>query len=195
MKLIIDILASAVSLYSILIFVRIIISWFGRAGDSKPVELLGRITDPYIDWWRKILNLRLGFLDLSPLVAIAALSVVRTILYIVSTYERISIGTVLAVILLSVWSIVSFILGFCIIVLVLRIFAYLTNRDIYTPFWKVVESISQPLLYKTNRLIFGNKIENYLKGIIVSTLIMTAIWIGGGFIMPALANLLAKLPL
>jgi YggT family protein len=200
MRLIINILASAVSLYSILIFVRIIISWFvrtefDRTEDSKPVEILSRITDPYLDWWRKTLNLRLGFLDISPLAGIAALSVLRSILYAISRYEKISIGSVLALILLSTWSIVSFILGFCIIVLILRIFAFVTNRDIYTPFWRLVESITQPLLYKTNRLIFGDKIESYLKGIIISTLILIAIWIAGGFITPLLANLLFKLPL
>lgn len=195
MRLVFYILASVVSVYLILIFIRIIISWFSREVDSKPVELLGRITDPYIDWWRRLLNLRLGFIDLSPLVGIAALSVLRSIFYTIYHYEMISLGNVIGLILLSLWSIVSFILGFCVIVLALRIFAYLTNRDIYTPFWKVIESISQPLLYKTNRLIFGGRIVNYLKGIIVSTLILLAIWIGGGFLIPQLANLFSKSPL
>jgi len=195
MRLIISILSSAVSIYIILIFIRIIISWFGRTVNSKPVELLGRITDPYIDWWRKMLNLRLGFLDLSPLLGVAALSVLRSILYTISHYERIGIGIILGLVLLAVWSVISFILGFCVIVLVLRIFAFLTNRNIYTPFWKIIESITQPLLYRTNRIIFGNKIVNYLKGIIISTLILIAIWIGGGFLMPLFANLFFKLPL
>jgi len=194
MRLFINILSSAVSFYTVLIFIRIIISWFGRAVDSKPVELLIRVTDPYLDWWRGLLNLRLGFLDLSPLVGIAALSVLKVILYTISRYERISIGSVLGLILMSAWSIASFVLGFCVIVLVLRIFAYLTNRDIYTPFWRVIESITQPLLYKTNRLIFGNRIVNFLKGIIVSTLIITAILIAGGFIMQRIANLFFRLP-
>jgi len=195
MQTIFNILSKAVSIYIILLFIRIIISWFSRDFYSKPVELLCRITDPYINWWRKILNLRLGFLDLSPIVGIAALSVLRSILSTISYYNKITIGIVLGIILMSAWSIVSFILGFCVIVLVLRLFAFLTNRDIYTPFWKIVESISQPLLYKTNRIIFGNKIGSYLKGIIITILILTAIWIGGGYIMPRIANLLVNLPL
>ena len=195
MQLIFKILSSAVSIYIILIFIRIIITWFSRDYYSKPVELLCRITDPYIDWWRKVLNLRLGFLDLSPIVGIAALSVLRSILYTITYYKKITVGSVLGIILISAWSIVSFILGFCVIVLVLRLFAFFTNRDIYTPFWKIIESISQPLLYKTNRIIFGNKIGSYLKGILITILILTAIWIAGGFIMPRLANLLLSLPL
>jgi len=94
MRLVISILSAAVSFYTLLIFIRIILSWFSNAVDSKPVELLSRVTDPYLDWWRRLLNLRLGFLDLSPLVGIAALAVLRGILYTLSRYERISIGTV-----------------------------------------------------------------------------------------------------
>jgi YggT family protein len=195
MKFIFSILSSVVSIYILLIFIRIIISWFSRDFYSRPVELLCRITDPYIDWWRRKLNLRLGFMDLSPIVGIAALSVLRSILNSISNYERIGIGIILGILLMAFWSVISFIIGFCIIVLVLRLFAFLTNRDIYTPFWKIVESISQPLLYKTNRLIFGNKIGSYLKGILITILLMTAIWIGGGYLIPRIANLLKTFPL
>jgi len=195
MRIVFSILSTAVSIYIILIFIRIIISWFVSDVESKPLDFLRHITDPYIDWWRNKLYLRLGFLDLSPLVGVVVLSILRVILYKISQSERVTIGNILGLILISLWSIASFILGFCVIVLVLRIFAYLTNRDIYTPFWKVIESITQPLLYETNRLIFGNRIENFLKGIIISTLILLAIWIGGGFIMPLLAALLYGLPI
>jgi YggT family protein len=134
-------------------------------------------------------------MDLSPIVGIAALSVLRSILSSISRYGRIGIGIILGILLMALWSVISFIIGFCIIVLVLRLFAFLTNRDIYTPFWKIVESISQPLLYKTNRLIFGNKIGSYLKGILITILILTAIWIGGGFLIPRIASLLLSFPL
>ena len=195
MRFIFGILSSVISIYIILLFIRIIISWFSRSYYSRPVDLLCRITDPYIDWWRKTLNLRLGFLDLSAIVAIAALSVLRSILSSISHYGKIGVGIILGIILMAVWSIISFILGFCLIVLILRLFAYITNRNIYTSFWKIVESISQPLLYKSNRLIFGNKIGSYLKGILITILIMTAIWIGGGYLIPLIVNLLLSLPL
>jgi len=194
MRLIFSALSFVVSLYILLIFIRVIISWFMSGINSKPIDFLCAITDPYINWWRNKLYLRIGFLDLSPVVGIAALSVLRTILSSISNSERISLGNILALILMSAWSIISFVLGFCVIVLILRMFAYLTNRDIYTTFWKVIESITQPILYETNRLIFGNRIENFLKGLIISILILTAVWIGGGFLFPIIANLLSKLP-
>lgn len=194
MRLIFSILSMAVSIYILLIFIRIIVSWFISDGDSKPLDFIRYLTDPFIDWWRNRLYLRLGFLDLSPVVGIAALSILRTILSKIAHSEKITIGNILGLIILSIWSIASFVLGFCVIVLILRIFAYLANRDIYTPFWKAVESITQPLLYETNRLIFGKRIVNYLKGIIISTLIILAVWIIGGYVFPLLARLLFRLP-
>ena len=196
MHTILNFLASAAGVYLLLIFIRIIISWFSGTGSAKPVKFLSRITDPYLDWWRRNLNLRIGFMDLSPIVAISALSVFQNIIHSITRFDRVTIGNILTIVLLSVWSIVSFLLGFFIIILVLRLIAYLTNRDTYSgPFWRVVDSISQPLLYKLNKIIFRDRVKDFMKGIILSLLLLVAIRIGGGYLMPHLANFLAALPL
>jgi len=195
MRLIFGFLAAAAGIYSILLLIRILISWFGNFAYSKPVDMLSRVTDPYLDWWRRHFNIRIGFLDFSALVGIAALSLLQNMLYSLSHSVKITVGYFLAVVLFSVWNIVSFILGFCLIVIILRMIAYLTNRDIYSPFWQVIDSISQPVLYRLNRIFFGNRIANYLKGIVLSILSLGAIWIGGKIAVPILARLLAGLPL
>jgi len=194
MHLIFGILAGAAGIYSLLLFIRIIISWFGGIPSSKPMDLLVRVTDPYLDWWRSHLNLRIGFLDFSALAAIVAVSVAQNILYSLSNSGVIKLGYVLAIILLSIWSVVFFILGFFLVILILRLIAYLTNRNTYSPFWRVIDSISQPVLYRLNRIIFGKRIAGYLKGIILSSLLLAALMIAGRFAVPALAGLLLKLP-
>jgi YggT family protein len=194
MSLIFSILAAAAGLYSLLILVRIVISWFGGAVTGKPVDLLVRATDPYLDWWRRALNLRLGFLDLSPLAAVASLSVIQSIFHSISVFNRISIGNIIAIILLSIWSVALFILGFCMIIIILRLIAFISNSDIYGSFWRVIDSISQPLLYRTNRILFGKRIPNFLKGMITSILVLGAIMIGGGFLLPRFAGFLSRLP-
>jgi len=194
MSLIFSLLAAAAGIYSLLILVRIIISWFGGTVTGKPVDLLTSVTDPYLDWWRRALNLRLGFLDLSPLAAVASLSVLQSIFHSISVFNRISLGNIIAIILLSIWSVASFILGFCMIIIILRFIAFITNRDIYGSFWRVIDSISQPLLYKTNRILYGRRIPNFLKGMITSFLALGAIMLGGGFLLPRLAGLLSRLP-
>ncbi len=96
-RLILNLLTSVLSIYSLLIFIRIIISWFGSTAfgsidSSKPASFLSRITDPYLDWWRRTLNLRFGVLDLSPIAAIAALSIVRSVVFRLSAAGMITIG-------------------------------------------------------------------------------------------------------
>jgi len=194
MRFLFSFLAAVAGIYSLLIFIRIIISWFSGNVTGKPVDLLSRITDPYLDWWRRTFNLRLGFLDLSAVAAIVFLSLVQNLLYSFSVIEKITVGHILAIVLLSIWPVVSFLLGLCIIIILLRLFAYLTNRDIYSTFWRMIETISQPLLYRTNRILFGNRIPGYLKGIIASFLMLTAIWILGKLIIPQIAKIFASLP-
>ena len=188
------ILATLTGIFSILVFIRIIISWFGSFDQNKPVEILSSITDPYLGWWRKHFPIPIGVLDFSVVAAIVFLAVIQRILISIAYSHGITLGSVLAIVLLSVWGIISFILGFCFVIIILRMIAYLTNRDIYTPFWQMVDSISQPVLYRLNRIIFGNRIVNYLKGIIMSSIILAMIWIGGNLATSMLANYLYKLP-
>ena len=173
-------LSSFLGLYSLLIFIRIILTWFDSTRHSAHAVFLSRITDPYLNWWRKNLNLRVGILDLSPLAGIIALSVAQTICSTIVRQGRISLGVILAVCLSALWSAVSFILGLCLIVLVLRFFAYLSNRDIYGIFWQTIDTISRPLLYRVNRIIFGKKIINYMTSIVVSIAALAALWVFGG---------------
>jgi YggT family protein len=194
MSLIFGILAGAAGIYSLLLFIRIILSWFGGIPSSRPVDLLVRITDPYLDWWRSHLNLRIGFLDFSAVAAIIAVSIAQNIFGSIANSGVLKLGNILAIVLLSIWSVIFFILGFCLVILILRLIGYLTNRNIYSPFWRVIDSISQPLLYRLNRIIFGNRIAGYLKGILLSSLLLAALMAGGYIAVPALAVLISKLP-
>lgn len=195
MSIIFSFLASIAGIYSLLIFIRIIISWFSGSVSGKPVEILNRITDPYLSWWRRNLNLRFGMLDFSAVVAIVSLSLLQTIFRMLSAADRISIGSILAVVLTSLWSVVSFIAGFCLVILILRGFAYMTNRNVFSPFWGTIDSLSKPLLFNINRIIFRNRAPDYLKGIIISCLALIVLMIAGRFIILFLANLLHRLPI
>jgi YggT family protein len=189
-----NLLANIAALYSLLILIRVMLTWFSGARYGKPVELLSKVTDPYLDWWRDTLRLRAGFLDLSPIAAMAALSLAQSIFSTIARYGRISLGIILAIVLSALWSALSFILGFCLIILVLRLIAFMTNRDIYGVFWRIIDTISQPLLYRINRIIFGKRLVNYLTGIIAAIAVLAAIWIGGRFAVRLLAGLLLRLP-
>jgi YggT family protein len=189
-----NLLANLAALYSLLILIRVMLTWFSGAQYGKPVELLSTVTDPYLDWWRRVLRLRAGFLDLSPIAAMAALSLAQSIFSTIARYGRISLGIILFIVLSAVWSAVSFLLGFCLIVLILRFIAFMTNRNIYSTFWRIIDTISQPLLYRISRILFGKRLVSYLAKIIAAIVVLAAIWIGGGFALRLLTRLLLKLP-
>jgi len=188
-------LAGVTSIYSILILIRIVLSWFSKSASGKPVELVEKLTEPYLDLWRNLFKFRIGQLDFSAVAAVVSLSFLQTLFRMLSTTARITLGSVLSVLLVSLWSIVSFIAGFCLVIIILRIFAYLTSRDMYTPFWSIVDSISKPILYRFNRILYGNKTGNYLKGMVLTCLILLGIIIGGRIIIILLVNLLRGLPI
>jgi YggT family protein len=194
MSVILKILGGFTSLYMILIFVRIMLGWFSGAAYGRAPELLGRITDPYLAWFRRFPALRLAAIDLSPIAALGVLSIVNNILITLGRHGFISLGLIAAMLLQTAWSAVSFILGFFIIILILRLIAYLTNRDVYNSFWRIIDIISRPLLYRTNRIIFRNRLVNYLTGLLSAAGLLLVARIGLGIGMRVLINLAARLP-
>jgi len=195
MRFIFGILASIISFYSLIIFVRIIFSWFGNMVLGKPVEIINKITDPYLNWWRERLRLNIVGFDFSVIPAVVFLSFIQNIFQILSISERITLGFLLAQILLSLWNIFSFIIIFFIIVIVIRAVGYLVNGNMYNPFWSFIDSISQPLLYRMNRIFFPKKIGNYITGIFLSLLFLIILLIGGKFIIMILSGIIYKLPI
>ncbi|MDR2617609.1 MAG: YggT family protein, partial [Treponema sp.] len=89
---------------------------------------------------------------------------------------------------------VSFILGFFILILILRLIAYLTNRNVYSAFWRVIDTISQPLLFRINRILFGNRIVHYRTSLMLAVLVLGAAMIVLGVFAGILSGLLARLP-
>jgi YggT family protein len=186
-------LTTLVGIYSLLIIIRIMLTWFSNAPYGRPVEILAAITDPYLNWWRQRLNLRAGTLDLSPIVAMVALSVVQTICSTIADEGRISLGIILIVCLFALWAAVAFILGFCAIILILRFIGYMCNCNMYSTFWRIIDSISQPLQYRINRIIFGRRLVRFTTGLVVSIIALVAAFFGGGLIVRLLTGLLRLL--
>ena len=193
MNTIFSVLASIVFIYSILIFIRIILSWFSMGHPSKLVQVISSVTDPYLNWWRRRLNLKLGIIDLSPLIGIAFLSILLRILYAISGYPIITAGIIFSILLDSVWSIIAFILGFCFILLLIRLLGSFFSRNPYSYFWGIINTVSQPILNKISSIFYRNRIPNYKQILIVSLIIIGILWIGGNFLISYLKSLLIRL--
>jgi YggT family protein len=81
-------------------------------------------------------------------------------------------------------------------VLILRLVAYFLRQDVYyNQFWRVVDTISQPVLYRVKRILFGPRIVNYRNGLITSILTLAALLIGLHFLIGVSMTLLERLPI
>ena len=189
------VLGFLVEIYMLIIFVRIVLTWFARMGQGRLQEILAGITDPYLDWFRRFSFLKVGFLDLSPIAALGVLSVLSRIISTVIFYGKITIGIILAIMLQTIWGAVSFFLLFFIIVLALRLAAHFSKQNIYGPFWRIVDTIAQPILYRINRLLFRDRIVNFGTGTIISIASLGLLYFVLRFLVSFLSVMLARLPL
>jgi YggT family protein len=178
----------------LIIFVRIILTWFSGMDEDRVPEILSKITDPYLNWFRRFPALRVGYLDLSPIVALGVLSLVNRVLSTLAAYGIISLGIILALVLQAVWGAVAFFLGFLILILILRLIAHLLKLG-SNPFWYIIGSISQPVLFRINRLIYRDRIVNFTTGIITSLAMLVAAYMIFSIVVYIVSRLLVRLPI
>ena len=73
-------LAKFLQIYLILLFIRVLLSWFPNVNwMSPPFSILSQLTDPYLNIFRSIIP-PLGGLDLSPILAFVLLSFLMNLL-------------------------------------------------------------------------------------------------------------------
>lgn len=66
--------------YTIFLFVRVIGSWFPSFAHTTFMRFVSYYTDPYLNFFRRIIPPIGGVLDLSPLLAFFALSILEKII-------------------------------------------------------------------------------------------------------------------
>lgn len=78
--LLINTLSTFLSIYLVLLFIRILLSWFPNVNwFDPPFSIIAQLTDPYLNIFRSIIP-PLGGIDFSAILAIILLQVVQSIL-------------------------------------------------------------------------------------------------------------------
>lgn len=70
-----NLVAGAIQIYSILLIIYILMSWVPSSRGTKFGQLLEKITEPYLGFFRKFIP-PLGMIDISPIVALFALNLI-----------------------------------------------------------------------------------------------------------------------
>ncbi|WP_082234247.1 YggT family protein [Halobacillus massiliensis] len=72
MDVLFGLLSNAIYIYSWILIIYILLSWFPGARESSFGEILARLAEPFLEPFRKIIP-PLGMIDISPIVAILVL--------------------------------------------------------------------------------------------------------------------------
>ena len=183
--------ARLIELYSFLIWIRIIMSWFRpypRPGSFT--YYIARAVDPFLNLFRSS-KARIGMLDFSPIIAIGLLSVVQTLLSVYGRFGFLTFGIILANIIIAFWTYgVSIFLFFSILLLIFRTIAAFTHNPMM---YGMSGQFSDPISNMVRRC-FTTRIPRDSTIAIISLAINIALYfvLKRAFII--LANLALELP-
>ena len=196
-----QILATAVNIYAFVCLIRIFLTWFPRANYSTAGRFLSSLCDPYLNLFRRIRFLNFRGLDFSPALALCVLYALSGILATLSRGQNITVGYLLAVVVSLIWSIISSVSKFFIVLLIIRLVAIGIMRLMarknryrsYSPFWDQVDSVISPFSYKVSG-IFTKKFIPFTTSLIIATVFSILAVKLGDFVILMLCNLLLHLP-
>jgi YggT family protein len=169
-------------------------SWVPSLVNTKGGRLIARFTDPYLDLFHGIELFRTPNVDFSPIVALAVLSVVNNLFMTLSYAVRITFGFILSLILDAGWSAISFLLGFFLVIVLVRTIGFIARIATLHPLWQILDGIINPLLFKVNRLIYRGRAVDYLQGLITGFVVVLLARGLGGWIVRMLTSFLMSLP-
>ncbi len=192
---ILSILAAALSLYTLLCFIYILMSWFPGAKFTKFGHFMTSICEPYMGLFSRMSFLRLGNIDFSPIVSLGVLSLASAILAGIQHTGRIFFGGILGTILNSLWGIASSIIGIFTLLMFIRWIVLLINkgRTSYDSGWNQVDMLLNKISYKVAGT-FTKSSMSYQRSLMISWIALLVILIAGHFLITILASLCYRMP-
>jgi YggT family protein len=188
-----SIVASLLSFYSLLIWIRIVISWV-RIGENPLTYYLGRIVDPYLNLFRGVTSLKRERFDLTPLAALALLSIVQSMLRLYGAYGRLTLGMVLALILQTLWSYLgSPLFWFLLILLGVRFyFCYRPSPNAIT-YIAMLDNLIGGVLNWVQRTFYPGRAINDRKLVGTSFALTLALYIASSIVIRLLVTAASRL--
>ncbi|MDE6349932.1 MAG: YggT family protein [Treponemataceae bacterium] len=141
-------IANVISLYALLCTIRVLLTWFPRVQYTPFGRILASLCDPYLNLFRRLRFLRISMFDLSPAVALCVLIALSHVTGNLAAARSFTLGGLLATVLYLLWSIASSILGFLILLLVIRLVVLLLRKDRYGSLWDSLDHSLSPIVFR-----------------------------------------------
>jgi len=188
------ILNAAVIVYIFLCAARVLMSWVPSLDAGKGGEILARLTDPYLNSFRRFKIFSSGDFDFSPIAALALLAVINDLLTTIAYTGRLSVGLVLGLLVGAAWSAMAFMISFFAVCPAARMIAYAARWNSLHPLWIVIDSMLNPVLFRINRLVYRGRIVNYIQGLITGFAVLILLRAGGAALLGLVIRSLDRLP-
>lgn len=192
---ILSILSAIVTLYTLLCFIDIIMTWIPGAKFTSFGKFISSVCDPYMNFFSKFGWLRIGNIDFSPIISIGLLSLVSSILGGIQSTGRIYFGGILATIIYMIWNVFSSLLGIFFILVLIRWIVLLINhgRTSFDSGWNQLDQVLNKITYRVAGT-FTKSSMSYQKSLLITWITFLVIMIAGRFLIAILCNLCNALP-
>ena len=188
-------LARLLNVYSILRWVRIILSWiFPNPSRQNWIYWIGRIVDPYLKAFQNKTSV-IGRLDFSPILAVGTLYVVESILQYYGYYGTITLSMFLYVFLAAFWnyglSIYFWILFFALV------FKTIASFSRSPQMWGMADGIGSAARPVTDfvRSFAKNRILSERTVNLISLALVLVVWFMVKYLVGWLGTLVLRIPL
>ncbi len=191
---ILSLISLLVSVYTLLLFVRVILTWVPSMEYSKFGRFLAEICDPFLNIFKKVRFLRAGNIDFTPMLAIGSLVIVSSVLQSIINSRRISVGVIIASVINLCWSVISTVFVVFIVVVLIRLIVNFLNKDTDSQIWVQLDKMISPVAYHLSNMIFPKKYIKYQTVLIVTLIALVVCYFLLEFILLFIAGFFASLP-
>ena len=155
--------AVAISIYTLLIWIRVMLTWVQIPGpyfqNSPLLRVHSALVDPYLDMFRHIRWARRGRIDFSPVVALMVLSILQSIFSLFGAYGRVTPPMVAALVIQACWNyMLAPLCWFALLLVGIQVFLTYRRDGRNSPVLMALEGMSRGFLDFVQRLFFGHRL-------------------------------------
>lgn len=187
-------LAALINLYTILCFAYIILTWIPNIGYNGAVRFLSRVCSPYLNFFRKFRFLIIAGFDFTPALGLCLLGAASFVLNSMSQFRTFRPGFLLALLISSIWAVLSSILIFLIIMLVVRlVIVFLKGEGARSdsPILTQLDYQISKIIYMFSKPFAFGRTFRYRTALITAIIVLVLMNIAGGIMVTLLSGILS----
>ena len=191
-----SILASVVSIDTLLCLVRVMLSWFPGAEYSRFGQILRQMCDPYLDIFRRFRFLRFSSFDFTPAIGLCVLMALQAFFNSLAMGKAFRISTILSMLVMLVGNIFTSVLGFFAVIILVRLIVYLIIGDGQGSYsiWTAMDRAISPIIFRIAGLVFRNQSISFVKALVTSFIILAVFAVGIAYALGVLGTLISMIP-